>query len=259
MGTRINDRWAADLIDYTTKPSRGKDDPPSQEPYQYILIVQDVFSRKVWAVSMRVKTPEFVQQAFEHIVRSGAGVPRELDTDDGAEFKGPFEAYLKEEQIQHSIADPRNKNARGMLDAAIRAFKQQLARIQVAEHTRDWASLVTRAAKAYNDSEHSALIGRAPDDVSEDEDVQFLLKKQAAENLQTNEQTLRIGAQSYSDSVDFAWNCPTRVVDSRGISSPATPTKCIPSLVLLGALLRQLGAEVTQRDMCLLCLLLRKL
>ena len=187
VGTRINDRWAADLIDYTTKPSRGKDDPPSQEPYQYILIVQDVFSRKVWAVSMRVKTPEFVQQAFEHIVRSGAGVPRELDTDDGAEFKGPFEAYLKEEQIQHSIADPRNKNARGMLDAAIRAFKQQLARIQVAEHTRDWASLVTRAAKAYNDSEHSALIGRAPDDVSEDEDVQFLLKEQAAENLQTNE------------------------------------------------------------------------
>ena len=95
VGTRINDRWAADLIDYTTKPSRGKDDPPSQEPYQYILIVQDVFSRKLWAVSMRVKTPEFVQQAFEHIVRSGAGVPRELDTDDRAEFKGPFEAYLK--------------------------------------------------------------------------------------------------------------------------------------------------------------------
>ena len=175
VGTRINDRWAADLIDYTTKPSRGNDDPPSQEPYQYILIVQDVFSRKLWAVSMRVKTPEFAQQAFEHIVRSGAGVPRELDTDDGAEFKGPFEAYLKEEQIQHSIADPRNKNARGMLDAAIRAFKQQLARIQVAEHTRDWASLVTRAATAYNDSEHSALIGRAPNDVSEDEYVHFFL------------------------------------------------------------------------------------
>ena len=90
VGTRINDRWAADLIDYTTKPSRGKDDPPSQEPYQYILIVQDVFSRKLWAVSMRVKIPEFVQQAFEHIVRSGAGVPRELDSDDGAEFKGPL-------------------------------------------------------------------------------------------------------------------------------------------------------------------------
>lgn len=47
VATDINDRWAADLIDYTTKPSRGKDDQPSVTPYQYILFVQDVFSRKI--------------------------------------------------------------------------------------------------------------------------------------------------------------------------------------------------------------------
>ena len=52
VGARINDRWAADLIDYVTKPSVGKDDQPSQTPYQYILFVQDVFSRKIWAVSL---------------------------------------------------------------------------------------------------------------------------------------------------------------------------------------------------------------
>jgi Integrase core domain len=187
VATDINDRWAADLIDYTTKPSRGKDDQPSVTPYQYILFVQDVFSRKIWAVSLRFKTPDVVQQAFEHIVRSGGGVPRELDTDDGAEFKGPFDAYLEEEHVEHSIADPRNKNARGMLDAAIRAFKQQLARIQVAENTRDWASLVSRAAKAYDESEHSALIGGAPNDVAEDDDLQFLLTERAAKDLQTNQ------------------------------------------------------------------------
>ena len=32
----INDRWAADLIDYTSKPSPSKD---GGDPYQYILIV----------------------------------------------------------------------------------------------------------------------------------------------------------------------------------------------------------------------------
>ena len=122
--TRINDRWAADLIDYTARPSHSKDS--SKEPYQYVLIVQDVFSRKLWAVAMRVKTTETVQQAFEHIVRSGAGVPRELYTDNGLEFRGLFEQYLEEERIEHVIADQRNKNARGMLDAAIRTFKQQL-------------------------------------------------------------------------------------------------------------------------------------
>ena len=185
VGTRINDRWAADLIDYTARPSQSKDS--SREPYQYVLIVQDVFSRKIWAVAMRVKTTETVQQAFEHIVRSGAGVPRELDTDNGLEFRGLFEQYLEEERIEHVISVQRNKNARGMLDAAIRTFKQQLSRIQVAENTRDWASLVPRAVAAYNDTVHSGLIGRAPDDVSSDNNLKFILTDMAADNIQKNQ------------------------------------------------------------------------
>ena len=184
VATKINDRWAADLIDYTAKPSESKN---STDPYQYVLIVQDVFSRKLWAVAMRVKDTETVRQAFEHIVRSGAGVPRELDTDNGLEFRGVFEHYLEEEGIEHSIADSRNKNARGVLDAAIKVFKQQLARIQVAEDRRDWAALVPRAVAAYNDTVHSGLIGRAPDDVAGDDDVTFLLKERAAEGIQTNQ------------------------------------------------------------------------
>ena len=185
VATRINDRWAADLIDYTARPSQSNDS--SQEPYQYVLIIQDVFSRKIWAVAMRVKTTEAVQQAFEHIVRSGAGVPRELDTDNGLEFRGVFEHYLEEERVEHVIADSRNKNARGALDAAIRTFKQQLSRIQVAENRRDWAALVPRAVAAYNDSVHSALIGRAPDEVQGDNDLKFLLTEQAADGIQKNQ------------------------------------------------------------------------
>ena len=183
VATRINDRWAADLIDYTARPSQDS----SQEPYQYVLIVQDVFSRKIWAVATRVKTTETIQQAFEFIVRSGAGVPRELDTDNGLEFRGLFEQYLEEERIEHVIADSRNKNARGALDAAIRTFKAQISRIQVAENRRDWAALVPRAVAAYNDSVHSALVGRAPDDAEGDDDLQFILKEKAADNIQKNE------------------------------------------------------------------------
>ena len=184
VGTRINDRWAADLIDYTARPSQ---DESSKEPYQYVLIVQDVFSRKIWAVAMRVKTTETVQQAFEHIVRSGAGVPRQLDTDNGLEFRGLFEQYLQEEGVEHVIADSRNKNARGMLDSAIRAFKQQLARIQVAENTRDWATLVPRAVTAYNNTVHSSLVGRAPGDVASDDDLTFILREKAANDIQKNQ------------------------------------------------------------------------
>ena len=193
VATKINDRWAADLIDYTARPSE-ETTSNAIGPYQYVLIVQDVFSRKLWAVAMRVKDTQTVREAFEHIVRSADGKPRELDTDNGLEFRGVFEHYLEEENIGHTIADSRNKNARGTLDAAIKIFKQQLARIQIAERRRDWAALVPRAVAAYNDTVHSSLIGRAPDDVSNDDDLQFLLTERAAENIQKNQTLIQARA-----------------------------------------------------------------
>ena len=193
VATRGDDRWAADLIDYTARSSEEKTSS-SVGPYQYVLIVQDVFSRKLWAVAMRVKDTQTVREAFEHIVRSADRKPRELDTDNGLEFRGVFEQYLEEENIEHSIADSRNKNARGTLDAAIKSFKQQLARIQIAERRRDWAALVPRAVAAYNDTVHSSLIGRAPDDVEDDTGLQFHLRERDAENIQKNQTLIQARA-----------------------------------------------------------------
>ena len=146
-------------------------------------------------------------------------MPRESDTDNGLEFRGVFEHYLEEERIEHSISDPRN-NARGTLDAAIRVFKQQLARVQVAENTRDWATLVPRAVAAYNDTVHSGLIGRAPDDVAGDDDLKFLLTEQAAEGIQTRER------RSYSASAASATSSVTNLAASNGHLSLVTTMRC---------------------------------
>ena len=199
VASRINERWAADLIDYTATPSKagGKSDASDKEkPYKYILIAQDIYSRKIYGVALREKTQATVTQAFEHLVREVHAKPRELDTDQGPEFEGPFEKYLADEQIAHNTADLRNFNARGSLDAAIRSFKQQLSRIQTEEKTRDWASLVQRATKAYNNLPHSGIMDAEPNEVAEDEDLQFLLEERAAQGLQHNQKlALARGAQ----------------------------------------------------------------
>jgi hypothetical protein len=194
VASRANERWAADLIDYTATPSKAAVE--EKKPYQCILIVQDIYSRKQYSVALREKTQATVTQAFEHNVREAHAKPSELDTDQGPEFEGPFEEYLADEHIAHTTADLRNFNARGTLDAAIRSFKQQLTRIQVAEKTRDWASLVQRATKAYNNTSHSGIMNAAPNEVSEDEDLQFLLEEKAAQGLQHNQNlALDRGAQ----------------------------------------------------------------
>ena len=182
----IDDRWAADLIDYTAKPSEAPGGP-----YVYVFICQDIFTRRLYTRSLKTKVPEVVQQAFEDIIREHGATPHRLDTDDGKEWRRQFGEYLVEEHIAHVVKDKRSLNALGTLDSAIRAFKQQLARIQTQEGTRNWASLVRRATVAYNDTVHSSLQGRAPDDVEGDADLRFSLERKAAQDLRTNTGLIR--------------------------------------------------------------------
>jgi len=70
--TEINDRWVADLIDYNARPSQDPKD--KNEPFQYVLIVQDIFSRVVFTKALKRKDQETVSDAFKEIVRN-AGVP----------------------------------------------------------------------------------------------------------------------------------------------------------------------------------------
>ena len=59
----IDDTWVADLIDYTAHPSFPNKEPAKQ-PFQYVLIVQDIFTRKVFGEALRDKQPETVKNAF---------------------------------------------------------------------------------------------------------------------------------------------------------------------------------------------------
>ena len=72
----INDRWLCDLIDFTAAPSdRGKRTGLGEmkDGEQFILVVQDVFSRFLYTEGLTSKRPEVVAKAFEDIVtRAGA-------------------------------------------------------------------------------------------------------------------------------------------------------------------------------------------
>ena len=188
--TEINDRWAADLIDYNARPSADPKD--KNKPFQYVLIVQDIFSRVIFTKALKFKDQETVTEAFKEIVRN-AGVPDHIDTDHGNEFKGAFDDFLREKRIYHSVADIRNKNARGTLDAAIRTIRQQIGRIQTSENRRDWAEILPGATQAHNRIVHSSLIGRAPAEVYGNDDLTFNLRERAAKDIQKTQR--RVGAK----------------------------------------------------------------
>ena len=77
ISSRVNERWAMDFIDFVAEPDGD---------LKYILLVQDIHSRKLWARALAEKKPAEYIEAFKSIVRQ-AGKPKELNFD--GEFEVP--------------------------------------------------------------------------------------------------------------------------------------------------------------------------
>ena len=115
---RIDDRWAADLISFESRPAER------DRAYKHVLLVQDIFSRYLWAEAMWAKDQS--RAAFERILEGGRK-PRELNTDKATEFTGrDFQAMLARRGIQHRLKEAINDLA--TVDRAMGTIKDMLAK-----------------------------------------------------------------------------------------------------------------------------------
>ena len=181
----LNDRWMADLADFTAQPSiSGTGDP--NHPFQYALVVENVFSRELYARALQTKDPVTVLQAFKEILTQAGHKPSRLDTDNGSEFQGLFDAFLKSQQIWHPEKDKQNPNWLAPLDRAIQTLKRAIFRNVVGNKDKDWASNLPQTIAGINEQPHSGLIGRSPEEIKDDPEAQFMLRRQASDNLAHN-------------------------------------------------------------------------
>ena len=170
--SRLDERWAADLIAYTAQPS---------PPYTHILIVQEIFSRKIFARPLSGTSPQEVTAAFRDIL-SGTTAPKELSTDQGAEFNSPpFPQLLKDRNIAHRIKNPQDRNAIATLDRAIQSLKTALA-----QEEDNWAKSLEKVVRGQNAAPHGHLYGSAPKDVKENKVLQFRLMEQGIDDRKHN-------------------------------------------------------------------------
>ena len=111
----MNERWAIDFIDLHTEPDGD---------LKYILVVQDIHSRKIWAKALAEKKPGDYIAAFKDIIREG-GKPKEVNFDE--EFVVPqFIRFLSAGGVSHRVSE--NRQDLGVLDASMGALKKDLKR-----------------------------------------------------------------------------------------------------------------------------------
>ena len=120
----FNDRWEMDLFDM----GRGGWRAGGKPQRRFILLVVDVFSRKLFSACLKNKT---ASESAKGLAKILAGLeppyapPRLLHTDKGREFRAEFAEFLKKKGIRHVLIDHTRTKAR-YAERAVRSFKRVL-------------------------------------------------------------------------------------------------------------------------------------
>ena len=103
--------------------------------YQFTAI--DKYTRlsyaKVYTTKSSRKAKEFLEEAREYF---GFEI-KKVQTDNGSEFLGEFDRYLKEEGIQHYFSYPKSPKTNSNVERLIRSIEEELWLIEGTEYTID--------------------------------------------------------------------------------------------------------------------------
>ena len=192
QATRQNEKWQADLLDRSTKPSEL--DGVKQT---YVLVVVDVYTRRGYLQPLSGKDAASVLNAYKMITARAQAHPQILNLDkEGATLtseKG-FERFLDANGTVWRRAEGRNDLA--IVDAYMGRLGIELGRIRLAKKLRvdQWAPQIASAEASLNRKPMATLRGNAPDDVAEaiasndpeKKVIEFQQLEQMAVNISTN-------------------------------------------------------------------------
>lgn len=208
----LDDRWFADLIDFTAAPSDGGRRIASlagtstQTGQQYILVAQDVFSRKIWAEALLSKKPEGVAEGMRRILKRAKGrKPKSILTDSGAEFTGSsFEKFAQSQGITLQHKETMDTNAIATLDVAIGNLKKALARVTRASGDDDWSVVLQKVVEGQNALPNDEYLeGQAPNSVEGNADLREHLKERNREFTAINTKNAAARRQALEQAGGF--------------------------------------------------------
>ena len=166
---RYRDRlWQADLaqVDSISTSNNG---------YNFILTVIDVFSRYAWARPVKHKNGKMVTEAFNSILEEGRE-PDSLQTDQGKEFENStFQGLLQRHQIKFYTIKSQFKAA--LAERFNRTLKTRLWRYFEHVGNYRWINVLPDFLDSYNATKHRS-IGMAPKDVNEDNELDIWEKQE---------------------------------------------------------------------------------
>lgn len=97
----------------------------ANEPYQYILVVIDIFSKFTWLRPLKTKEASEISGHMQYIFLQG-DIPKKVQTDQGTEFMGVFDEVLAKFHVVHIVNDPYSPQTNGVVENRNKTIKRHI-------------------------------------------------------------------------------------------------------------------------------------
>ena len=157
-----DERFQMDLVDMSNFSMKN-------QGYNWILMLVDVFNRKIYAYLLPNKNKESIFKALTQFFEKHH--PEIITSDNDTGFKSEIIKKLmeKNETINHMV-EPNDHKALGIVDRAIQTIKNVIYKYMKQENTTSYSKELARIIKAYNDTPNSGILDIAPNAVEADKD-----------------------------------------------------------------------------------------
>ena len=157
-----DERFQMDLVDMSNFSMKN-------QGYNWILMLVDVFNRKIYAYLLPNKNKESIFKALTQFFEKHH--PEIITSDNDTGFKSDMIKKLmeKNETVNHMV-EPNDHKALGIVDRAIQTIKNVIYKYMKQENTTSYSKELARIIKAYNDTPNSGILDIAPNAVEADKD-----------------------------------------------------------------------------------------
>lgn len=153
----IDSQWDGDLMDVRNISKYNQN-------YQYILVMQDVFSRFIFTSPLKRKTASAVITALKSIFAQGRQ-PQILRTDKGSEFKNRWVTeYLKKQGIHQMFTQ--NETKSNFAERSIQNLNNRMSRMFAHKQSYKYLEELSKITKGINNTPSRPLGGIAPSAVN---------------------------------------------------------------------------------------------
>lgn len=97
----------------------------ANQPYLYILVVIDIFSKFTWLRPLKTKEASEIAGHMQLIFLQG-DIPKKVQTDQGTEFMGVFDEVLARFHVTHIVNDPYSPQTNGVVENRNKTIKQHI-------------------------------------------------------------------------------------------------------------------------------------